>query len=500
MTATDVVVVGSGPCGAMAARELVRLGVTVTMLDAGFRPVRGVLVRAAGNTVFRWAEPSGLLSNRHVAAGDPKTEWISSWSLGGLSNYWSAAVPRMSPDDFTDGAGLDERFRWPISYRDLEPYYGIVERAMLVTAGESVQGVPPGVKTFDSQLRGDWAPFVGRVSDNGHGIGVMPMAKGRPWMAALRPTGFNSYYCLLKPLLRDPRFRLVRGAVALRVDSPRGPGREASVEFFERTTRARRVVRCRAVVVAAGTLDSAKLLLQSRTDDFPDGLGNSGGLVGRYLHDHARQWWPARLERPMPLLAHPIYIARTPVGEGAPLMASSLTLGMAESKERIRSWYGGSSDLIGVQVFGTIVPSEEFTVRLTNRRPADEPTDEPLEVCIRYDDQVLNNMVSARDRFGEIFVQAGLKATPQGPFHEIRPGSSVHYGGTIRMHADPRFGVLDRWNRVYDCPNVVVCDASCFPTGPEKNPTLTAMAIAGRAAHRLAADLNRGGQSLTDDL
>ena len=57
------------------------------------------------------------------------------------------------------------------------------------------------------------------------------------------------------------------------------------------------------------------------------------------------------------------------------------------------------------------------------------------------------------------------------------------------MHADPAFGVLDKWNRVYDSPNVIVCDASCFPTGPEKNPTPTSMAIAARAAHRLAADL-----------
>jgi choline dehydrogenase-like flavoprotein len=479
----------------MAARELVRLGVNVTMLDAGIRPVRGVLVRAGGNTIFRWAEPSGLLGHRHVATGDPATQWVSSLSLGGLSNYWTAAVPRMSPEDFTDGAQLDERYQWPISYHDLEPFYGIVERAMSVTAGGPVRGVPPNEAAFRSKLQGEWEPFVGRVSDNGHGIGVMPMAKGRPWMAALRPTGFNSYHCLLKPLLRDRRFRLVRGAMAMCVDSSVGPGGEASVEFFERTTRERRTVRCRAVVVAAGTLDSTKLLLQSRTDDFPDGIGNSGGLVGRYLHDHAHQWWPARLERPMPVLAHPIYIAREPVGKSEPLMASSLTLGMVGAKARVRSWYGGKSDVLGVQVFGTVIPSEDFTVRPIDGRPTDDPTGEALEVRIRYDDQVRKNMVSARDRFSEIFAQAGLEATPQGAFHELRPGSAVHYGGTLRMHADRRFGVLDRWNRVYDAPNVIVCDASCFPTGPEKNPTLTAMAIAARAAHRLATDLHGGPEA-----
>ena len=139
---------------------------------------------------------------------------------------------------------------------------------------------------------------------------------------------------------------------------------EAAVEFIDRTTKERRTVRGRAVVVAAGTLDSTKLLLQSRSDDFPDGLGNSRGLVGRYLHDHPRQWWPARLERPMPNLAHPIYIAREPVGDGEPLMASSMTLGMVEAKARIMSWYGGKGDRSASRCLGTMVPSEEFTVRL----------------------------------------------------------------------------------------------------------------------------------------
>ncbi len=79
-----------------------------------------------------------------------------------------------------------------------------------------------------------------------------------------------------------------------------------------------------------------------------------------------------------------------------------------------------------------------------------------------------------------------------GPFHEIRPGSSVHYGGSVRMHADPAFGVLDAWNRVHEAPNVVVADSSCFTTGPEKNPTLTAMAIAARAADHLADEVLTG--------
>jgi choline dehydrogenase-like flavoprotein len=68
----------------------------------------------------------------------------------------------------------------------------------------------------------------------------------------------------------------------------------------------------------------------------------------------------------------------------------------------------------------------------------------------------------------------------------------VHLGGTVRMHRSREHGALDPWNRLWDVPNVVVADSSCFPTGPEKNPTLTAMALAARAADRLAQDLEAG--------
>ena len=135
-----------------------------------------------------------------------------------------------------------------------------------------------------------------------------------------------------------------------------------------------------------------------------------------------------------------------------------------------------------------MIPSEQIGVRLIDGGPEDD--DPVLDISLRYDDQMRQNTKRAADRLSSLFATAGLEVQPVGSFEASEPGSSFHYGGTIRMHADPRFGVLDAWNRVYDAPNVIVCDASCFTTGPEKNPTLTAMAIAARAAHRLGCDLS----------
>src|SRR4029079_13612361 len=95
----------------------------VVVLEAGERPPTGLIVRAAGKTMARWRAHGALTHDRHRAMGDPATEWFSSLSPGGLSNYWTAAVPRFSPEDFTDGGRLDERFAWPVGYHGLVPLH-----------------------------------------------------------------------------------------------------------------------------------------------------------------------------------------------------------------------------------------------------------------------------------------------------------------------------------------------------------------------------------------
>lgn len=484
-----VVVVGSGPCGATAAAELVARGVPVTLLDAGTEAPAGLLVRARGNTLLRFVR-GPMESARHVVAGgDPGTQWHSSLSLGGLSNYWTAAIPRFHPRDFDEGERLDVRYRWPVSYEDVEPWYRRVEQQMGVTAGDPIEGVPANVVGHHRDLPVRWRSVARSALEHGFALGVLPMAAGRPTMAALRPTGWNSWHCLVKPLLGAPGFRLVRGARVFRISWSSSAGVADAVEYVDAKSGTRHTLSCRAVVLAAGALDSTRVLLQSRSSDFPDGLGNSSGVVGRYVHDHPKQWWPATFDRPLPLLAHPAYIARAAHASSDPLMGCSHTIGMVGSVTRVKAWAGQSSTVAGVQVFGTMVPDEAHTVSVARD---DDPIAESrgrLELNIAYDDRARNNMVAARERFVSAFAAAGVKATPQGPFPALFPGDSVHYAGSVRMHADGAFGALNGWNRMHDVPNVAVVDLSCFTTNPEKNPTLTAMALAARAANRLADDL-----------
>jgi choline dehydrogenase-like flavoprotein len=493
MSDEPVVVVGSGPCGAIAAAQLVSRGLDVVMLDAGLRAPSGLLVRAAGNTVVRrmgWSEYS---TDRHDRSSQPHVDWVSSLSLGGLSNYWTGAVPRFAPKDFTDGARLDERFRWPITYDDLVPYYELAEGHLTVTAGEPILGVPSNVKRFNCRLSADWGEIIRSAARRGDGIGAVPLAKGKPWMVVRRGTEFDSYHCILMPMRRVPRFRLVRGAHVVRLNWSSVTGRVDSLDYVDRQSKRLERLAARAVVVAAGAIDSTALLLRSTSEDFPTGLGNTEGLVGRYLHDHPRDWWPATPHRRLGALAHPVYIARVAHADAEPLLATSLTLGLAARRDRLRTYARLPAPQFGVQVFGTMVPKPEVGVALGGAADANPLAHRPV-ISLRYDPRARQNLESARERLQDIFAGAGISLTLTGPFFEPRPGSSVHYGGTVRMHGDRTFGVLDAWNRIYDVPNVAVCDSSCFTTGPEKNPTLTAMAIAARAADRLADDLD-GGRS-----
>jgi choline dehydrogenase-like flavoprotein len=488
-----VVVIGSGPCGAAAARELVRCGIPVLMLESGLAPPSGFMIRAAGRNLFRrYAETGVENGTKHVATGDPRTEWWSNHSPGGLSNQWTGAVPRFAPEDFTEGERLHEKYGWPVTYVDLVPYYERVERLMDITASAGdVPLLPAGYSAHHAELADDWRGVARCAEAHGQGMTVVPLADGPSFLLARRGTAFNSYFTLVRPLERSSLFTLVRGAHALRLEWDGTKRRVTGVVYRDRADGSERRVEVAAVVVAGGPLDSTRLLFQSACPDFPDGLGNGEGVLGRYLHDHPREWWVFDVERPISAPCPSVYLTRLPHADSPPLLATSWTLGAASTRDKLTSLLGRKATAISVQLFGTTIPDEAHFVEPDTERK--DPLGLPrLRIHMAYDEAVLCNVVQARDRLLGIMAEAGHPGKAREIVDQLHPGSSVHYGGTARMHEWRKYGVLDAWNRVYDVPNVVVGDASCFTTGPEKNPTLTAMALATRAAERLASDLKAG--------
>jgi choline dehydrogenase-like flavoprotein len=302
-------------------------------------------------------------------------------------------------------------------------------------------------------------------------------------------TAFNAFVRLIRPELRAGRLEARFRSSVVRLEA--SGGRVHAVVFRDTRSGIEGRVPCRAVVLAGGAIGTPEILLASSSADFPEGLGNTHGIVGHYLHDHPLAKLVVDLRAPVtvhpatyltrPSLdrAPPLYAAACMQWSGAQLVAKSL---VARSPGRL-PW-------LGFSVFGTMAPSKDDFVALDPTRRTSGAS-RAIRLNVRHPPESLAALEKARDDLTEALGRAGMEPRVR-TWHVEAVGNSVHYGGSCRMHASPSFGVVDGWSRLHSVRNVAVADSSVFTTGPEKNPVLTAMALAARAADRLAAEMKSG--------
>jgi choline dehydrogenase-like flavoprotein len=156
--------------------------------------------------------------------------------------------------------------------------------------------------------------------------------------------------------------------------------------------------------------------------------------------------------------------------------------------ERLLSFTPLRSDTFGVITFGSTTPVETNTAR-PDRTEKDEFSLPALRLDFKFTEDERRQALEARDRVREMLLAAGIRSHTTWSLPEPIAGSSVHYGGTIRMHQNPAYGMTDTYCRLHAVKNVAIVDASCFTTAVEKNPSLTVMAIATRASEQIGRDL-----------
>lgn len=488
-----VVVIGSGPPGATAARFLAHAGIEVTLLEAGSaRAARGLTLKVHGLTVARWHRPLRLRTDAITMTADPTAELWEELSPGGLTNHWSGAVPRFSPDDFRDAQRAGEAYDWPITYDDLAHWYERVEPLLHIAGGAADRPhVPAGRVRHVWRLRPDWTDVAAHAERAGRSVLPISYSYGAETTLTLSGTVFNSFVRLVKPALKTRRLEVRFDARVLRLEWTKDTRRVSAVIYRDMRTGREQRLPCVAVVVAAGAINSARILLESTSVEFPQGLGNTEGLLGRYLHDHPVGKMVIDLDTPMSV--HPAaYISRPGLERSEPLYAGAGAqwTGTTLRTKSVLGGRPGRLPWIGFSVFGTMAPVEENRVRLDgSRRAADGSAGVALH--IRHPPESERLLNQTRDEIVELLTRARL-----GPRLRIwkieHAGSANHYGGTCRMHRSARLGMLDAWGRLHSVRNVVVADSAAFTTGPEKNPVLTAMALSARASDRLARDLKAG--------
>jgi choline dehydrogenase-like flavoprotein len=581
----DVVIVGSGAAGGMSAYVLAQAGLKVLMLEAGRNykpaeetPMLNLPLQAPLRGTPTPDKPFGFydatVGGGWRIPGEPYTNaegttfrWWRPRMLGGRTNHWGRISLRMGPYDFKcksrDGLGFD----WPLTYEELQPYYDKVEALIGVWgSNEGLENTPdsspevllpaPAPRGYEQYLKKHAAkvgvPVIpsriavlskpldhARVSKQLHPddpAAAQRLAESmQQRLACIWATScargcaiganFQSPTVLLPPALASGNLTIVTDAMAREVTVDR-QGRATGVHYIDKRTRRDRHAAGRAVIVAAGAGETARLLLNSKSALFPNGIANGSGLVGRFLMDTVgagvsgqipafercppvnddggsamhvyTPWWLYKEQ-----LAGKLPFARgyhIEPGGGRNMPGGGDVAGIVRAapgvygkklKEEARRYYGSFVHLAGR---GEMIPNEHCYAEL-DPEVVDQWGIPVLRFHWKWSEHELGQAAHMHKTFAEVITAMGgkvlSKVESDGAKAIQAPGEIIHEVGAARMGDDPKQSVLNKWGQAHEVKNLWVTDGAAFVSNADKNPTLSIMALAYRAAERLLGEMKR---------
>ena len=549
----DVIVVGSGASGGWASKRLAEAGLKVALLEAGkpqsdrnfteHKPEFELKYRNQAKELLQKTRPIQSrfacseynsdwfindLEEPYTTPNDQPFLWMGRLRVtGGRTNVWGRVSLRFSDLDFKaashDGYGED----WPLSYKDLEPYYDLVEKYVGVTGmSEGLEHLPDGqfqppmpLTCQETIFRERCKAKLDRVVTLARSANLTRPINGRGpchycgpcERGCLTHSYFNAAFTTVPDALRTGNCTIIHQAMVHKVLMDEDANRATGVLYVDRDSKQTRELHARVVILCAQTQESTRVLLNSASREYPNGLANSSGVLGRYLTAHVRSGGGSG-EFPsfgaQPTLGGP----NKPVGIYVPRFRNLKNQPAAKNFLRGYGYEGESSldfdwDATGfgdgfkkslleprssldITGFGEVLP------RWENRVEIDPAVKDifgiPVLRILMADGENENAMIKDMgESAGEMLEAAGAKnirtyADPSAPRW------ALHEAGTARMGSDRKNSVLNQFQQAHDVKNLFVMDASGFASNPCQNPTLTIMTLCVRSCDYLMGELKRG--------
>ena len=560
----DVIIVGSGAGGGMATKVLSEAGHSVAVVEAGpyFDPADPTTMtqlkwawqsprRGAGTTRFfgDYDQAYGgweIDGEPYTQGDDTDFRWFRSRMLGGRTNHWGRISLRFGPDDFKkksiDGLGED----WPISYDDIKPYYDKVDKLIGVFGSkENMYNEPDGfflpapkprlhelfyinaarksnVKVMPSRL----SVLTKRLNTD---RGVCYYCNGCARSCNVY-ADFSSGSCLIFPAQKST------GQVDLFVNSmvravtTNEEGKATGVSFIDKDENKEYKLKGKVVILAASACSSARILLNSKSKQHPNGLGNSSDLVGKYLHDSTggdmmafipelinrktynedgvggmhvySPWWLDNKKLDFPRGYH----IEVWGGLGAPSYGTGFNVNSFNKffginkaggygdvlRNDMKKYYGST---IGLSGRGESIAMKSNYCEIDPNK-VDKYGVPVLRFNYQWTDNEIKQAKHMQDTFEEIIHNMGAISLWNKPGKEsnyglTKPGQIIHEVGTTRMGSDPKDSVVNEFERLHDVSNVYVVDAGPFVSQADKNPTWTIMALAMRSSEHIVEEFKK---------
>lgn len=508
-----IIVIGSGAGGATAAHELCRRGHKVTVLEAGPRiePSEFHQDDLAAYAQLSWLDPRSTSGSYKAATASPASPAWSVKAVGGTTLHWNALAYRMQAHEFApltnygaiEGSSLID---WPIAYADIAPWYAKAEDLMGVTGTHGIAAHPPSnnFKVLDAGAR-----QIGYSDIRNSNIAINSAARDdRPGCLQM---GFCNQGCKIdakwsalseiRKAEATGRLTLRTGVMVTQIEHDKS-GRISGVVYRDADGKEQREAAA-LVVLAAGSIETARLLLLSQSSLFPDGLANRSGHVGRHYQRHIAALTFARLPKPVNMhrgIVTPGTIfdeARHDPSRGfaggylieaaavAPI-SLAMILDPVGFGEDYADFIAAHDHLSATLLNGEELPCADNRVTLseTVQDAAGNPAPH-----VHVDEHAQSEPMRAhyRERIEALYRSLGADDIR----HTIPP-SAAHNMGTCRMSASEEDGVTDSWGMAHGIDNLFIADGSVMTSSGAENPTLTIVALALRQADEIARRLEQG--------